>query len=68
MKKKITDSFKGNVSQTRGYYCNYAPLQAYTHAGEEKQSGTNERKHKTIKMLIVLCGTNMWRGESGGLP
>lgn len=33
-----------------------------------KQSGTNERKHKTIKMLIVLYGTNMWSGESGGLP
>lgn len=32
-----------------------------------KQSGTNERKHKTIKMLIVLYGISMWRGESGGL-
>lgn len=36
--------------------------------GKRKQRGTNERKHKTIKMLIVLYATNMWRGESGGLP
>ncbi len=35
---------------------------------KRKQRGTNERKHKTIKMLIVLYGTDMWRRESGGLP
>lgn len=34
---------------------------------KRKQSGTNERKHETIKMLIVLYDSNMWRGESGGL-
>lgn len=43
--------------------CRHTPMQE-----KRKQRGTNERKHKTIKMLIVLCATNMWRGESGGLP
>lgn len=32
---------------------------------ENKEEQTKENK-KTIKMLIVLYGTNMWRGESGG--
>ena len=44
------------------------PLRHTPMQEKRKQSGTNERKHGTIKMLIVLYDSNMWRGESGGLP
>lgn len=31
-----------------------------------ERAGEREKEHKTINMLIVLCRTNMWWGESGG--
>ncbi len=49
---------------------NVVIMHPYRHTGiqgKRKQSGTNERKHKTIKMLIVFYGSNMWRGLSAGL-